>query len=76
MTFPGQEGAPPLLPLRPLFACLVKNPVYFTLSDDNYALRLHYVRTTGRRPSGTVLLSRKRWQIEQELAEAGSGKDK
>ncbi len=68
VTFPGQEDAPPGQPLRPLFAFLVKNPIFMTLSDDNYALRLEYVRATGLRPSGTVLLRRKRWQIEQDMA--------
>jgi len=70
VTFPGQEKAPPGRPLAPLFAFLVRNPIYFSLADDNFALRALYVHITGDRPSGTALLKRPRYRIEQDLARA------
>jgi hypothetical protein len=68
LTFPGQAGAPPGQPLRPLFDFLVKRPDTFCLSLANYALREEYVRVTGDRPAGAGLLTRSRSRIEQDLA--------
>jgi hypothetical protein len=70
LTFPGQAAAPPGQPLRPLFAFLLRWPMYLTLSDDNYALRIRYAQVTGDRPAGTELLNRPRSRIERDLARA------
>jgi hypothetical protein len=68
VTFPGQAGAPPGRPLRPLFDYLVKRPDAFCLSAANYDLREEYVRVTGDRPAGAGLLTRPRSRIERDLA--------
>jgi hypothetical protein len=68
VTFPGQAGAPPGQPLRPLFDFLVTRPDAFCLSDANYDLREEYVRVTGDRPAGAGLLTRPRSRIERDLA--------
>ena len=70
LTFPGQADAGPGETLRPLLAYLVKNPLFMTLSDDNYALRRTYARVTGDRPGGAALLRRTRRRVEQDLARA------
>lgn len=69
LACPGQDKAPPGQPLRPLFDLLVRTPQYFCLAEDNYRLRLEYVRVTGDRPRGAALLSRPKAQIERALAE-------
>jgi hypothetical protein len=68
LSFPGQADAPQGQPLRPLFGYLLRWPMYLTLSDDNYALRIEYARVTGDRPGGTTLLTRPRSRIERDLA--------
>jgi hypothetical protein len=70
VTFPGQKDAPPDQPLGPLFAFLVKLPLYFCLADDNYALRIRYAQVTGDLPRGAGLLTRPRSRIERDLARA------
>jgi hypothetical protein len=68
VTFSRTHAATPAQPLKPMFAFLVKNPQFFCLSDDNYALREAYAHITGKRFAGTSLLTRSRHQIEWELA--------
>jgi hypothetical protein len=68
VSFPGQESASPDKSLKPLFDWLVKYPAYFSLADENYALRIEYVRVTGDRPGGAALLRRPRSRIERDLA--------
>jgi len=41
--------------------------MYLTLADDNYAVRVVYVRATGERPGGVPLLTRPRHQVERTL---------
>ncbi len=41
--------------------------MYLTLADDNYAVRVAYVRATGERPGGVSLLTRPRHQVERAL---------
>jgi hypothetical protein len=76
LTFPGQQHAPSAQPLQPLFAFLVKYPMYLCLADDNYALRVTYAEITGERPAGTALLTRKRHRIEKDLAGFLAAKDR
>ena len=68
VTFPDQKVTSASNPLKPMFAFLVKNPLYLCLADDNFALRMNYAHITGDRPSGTELLTRKRYKIEKDLA--------
>jgi hypothetical protein len=70
LSFPGEVQAPPEQPLAPLFAFLSRSPLFLTLADDNYELRLRYAQVTGARPAGTKLLSLPRRRIEEELARA------
>src|SRR5208337_2017481 len=51
---------------------LVRTPMYMTLADDNYAVRVAYVRATGERPGGVSLLTRPRHQVEGGFS---AGKD-
>ena len=53
---------------------LVRTPMYMTLADDNYAVRVAYVRATGERPGGVSLLTRPRHQVERALAQARTKK--
>ena len=48
--------------------------MYLTLADDNYAVRVAYVRATGERPGGVSLLTRPRHQVERALAQARTKK--
>jgi hypothetical protein len=70
ITFSSKADATQGQPLKPMFDFLVKNPLYLTLSDDNYALREAYARLTGKKFNGTYLLTRKRHHVEHEYAEA------
>jgi hypothetical protein len=70
VTFPDEaNNTHQRLALRPLFDFLLKNPIFFCLSDDNFTLREISARVTGEPPSGTGLLRRKRHQVESALAE-------
>ena len=42
-----------------------------TLADDNYAVRVAYVRAAGERPRGVSLLTRPRHQVERALGPYG-----
>ena len=44
--------------------------MYLTLADDNYAVRVAYVRATGERLGRVSLLTRPRHQVERALAQA------
>jgi hypothetical protein len=68
--FPGEDSAPADQPLRPLFAFLVKRPLYFSLASDNFTLREIAAQVTGDRPRGAALLRRSRHQVERELTKA------
>jgi hypothetical protein len=68
--FPGEENAPPDQSLQPLFAFLIRNPVFFCLADDNYALRSISAHARGERSSGVQLIKRTRHRVEQELSQA------
>ena len=48
--------------------------MYMTLADDNYAVRVAYIRATGERPRGVSLLARPRHQVERALAKARTKK--
>ncbi len=48
--------------------------MYLTLADDNYAVRVAYLRATGERPGGVSLLTRPRHQVERALAQARTKK--
>ena len=48
--------------------------MYLMLADDNYAVRVAYVRATGERPRGVSLLTRPRHQVERALAQARTKK--
>ncbi len=69
-SFPGQEDAPAHQPLRPVFDWLVKNPAFFCLADDNFALREVFARITGDRPARASLLTRPRRRLENDMAAA------
>jgi hypothetical protein len=67
--FPGQENAPAHQPLKPLFDWLVGNPKFFSLGDDNFALREVSAHATGDGHSGGYLLTKSRYRVESDLAE-------
>ncbi|MGZ5950371.1 MAG: hypothetical protein ACXWO1_09570 [Isosphaeraceae bacterium] len=48
--------------------------MYLMWADDNYAVRVAYVRATGERPGGVSLLTRPRHQVERALAQARTKK--
>lgn len=48
--------------------------MYMTLADDNYAVRVAYVRATGERPGDVSLLTQPRHQVERALAQARTKK--
>ncbi len=67
--FKGEAAAHPQ-PLAPLFAFLVRNPAYFCLAAENYTLREVSAHVRGERPTGSELLLRPLYRVEEELSHA------
>jgi hypothetical protein len=74
ISFAGDDRAPPGRPLTPMFDWLVKNPKYFCLADDNFALREIAAYSSGGKHDGVALLTRTRRKVEDNLAK-GLGHD-
>jgi hypothetical protein len=74
LDLPESTRGPPR-DARPVLTFMLKEPVYFCLADDNFALRelhAHIVNST----SSPSLLRRTRRQIEDELAESLGHRDR
>jgi hypothetical protein len=68
IAFPQQKDAPLGQPLKPLFHWLIMHPQYFTLADENYALRNVSAHISRDGHARSTFLTRARYQVEDELA--------